>query len=331
MFLKRLGKTHAPEFPSRLTWLNSSSLAMKKLRGKVVLIDFWTYSCVNCLRTLPHLIRWHEAYKDKGLVIIGVHTPEFAFESDKSTVSAAVKRLGIPYPVVLDPKYAIWKLYANRYWPHKFLVDHQGVLVYDHIGEGHYAETEHAIQKALQAIGAKDLPAIKPDESIGGGICYPTTHEVYLGFLRGRFGHDEHIVPNEEIAYTSSSAYEEGIPHFHGHFTVAKEYVEHSRQTAGSEYIGLRYSAFSVNLVMETAQKKRASIEIELDGQPLPEDMAGEDVRIQKDGRAVVTVTGARMYRLVDADTYHRGLLKVKVRDAGLRAYAFTFGNCKGM
>ncbi len=187
MFLHRARKIKTPEFPPRLTWLNSGSLSMKKLLGKVVLVDFWTYSCVNCIRTLPHLKRWHKLYADKGLTIIGVHTPEFAFEKDKEKVAAAIKHSKIDYPVVLDPDYKIWNLFANRWWPRKFLVDHDGSIVYDHIGEGGYGETEAEIQNALRAIGVEDLPDIDADEGPGGGICQKTTPEIYLVFLRGGF------------------------------------------------------------------------------------------------------------------------------------------------
>ncbi len=327
--LHRLTKVRAPEFPKGLTWLNSKPLKLSDLRGKVVLIDFWTFSCVNCQRTLPHVKRWYKTYKDKGLVIIGVHSPEFAFEKEELNVKAAMAEAGIEYPVVLDPKFAVWNLYANKYWPQKYLVNSTGYIVYDHAGEGAYAQTELEIQKALTEIGVKDLPAIGPDDSISGSVCYRTTPETYLGYLRGHIGNMGDVLPDMEEAFTDKGAHKDDVPYLHGHFKIAAEYVEHSRATAlPNEYLALKYSAFSVNLVFGTADGKTATIEVELDGKPLPEDMKGEDVRIKKDGRAELIVKDGRMYKIVNAKVYHRGTLKLKMVSGQPRMFAFTFGGC---
>jgi thiol-disulfide isomerase/thioredoxin len=329
MFLHRIAKSRAPEFPKNLTWLNGKPLSMKDLRGKVVLIDIWTYSCVNCLRTLPHIKRWYDLYAEKGLVIIGVHTPEFAFEKEEDNVAVFIKDHGIKYPVVLDPDYEIWHLYANKFWPRKFLVDKGGYIVYDHAGEGGYAETEMSIQKALKEIGAKDLPNIGPDESLGGGVCYRTTPETYLGYLRGHVGNMGDVLPDMEEAFTDTGKYADDVPVLHGHFKVASEFVEHTKNISlANEYLALKYSAFSVNLVMGTAHNKTAVIEVELDGKPLPKDMAGTDVRYAKNGQSEITIRDHRMYSLVNAKMYHRGTLKLKMSSNNVRLFAFTFGGC---
>lgn len=327
MALHRLGKMHAPEFPEGLTWLNGRPLTMRKLAGRPVLIDFWTYSCVNCQRTMPHLQRWHERYASRGLTMIGVHTPEFAFEHDERNVEKAIARFGIPYPVVLDNEYAVWNLYANRWWPRTFLVDMHGAIVYDHVGEGGYAETEHAIQKALMECGEKDLPDVPPDEAPGGAVCYQTTPELYLGYLRGVFGNAGQFLPDAEEAFTDIlGEHDDDTPYLHGHWRIANEYVEHVKNlAAATEYLALKYRAFGANIVL--AAKKTCEVEIELDGQPLGEDMAGEDVVI-KGGRSFVVVKEARMYRLTRAQVYHRATLKLKVKNEGLRMYAFTFEGC---
>lgn len=143
----------APEFSGISTWLNSPPLTMKDLRGKVVLVDFWTYSCINCLRTLPHLIRWHNLYKDRGLVMVGVHTPEFSYEHGTEGVKRAMKRFGIPYPVAQDNGYATWKAYENQYWPATYLVDKNGRIMYQHFGEGGYEKTEEVIRHLLDQPG----------------------------------------------------------------------------------------------------------------------------------------------------------------------------------
>lgn len=331
MFLHRLGKVHAPEFPPRLKWFNSEPLRMKKLLGKPVLIDFWTYSCVNCIRTLPHVNAWHEKYADMGLTIIGVHTPEFEFEKDPDNVARAIKKYKISYPVVLDPNYKIWNLFTNRWWPRKFLIDAQGQIIYDHVGEGGYAETEQAIQQALSQTGVKEFPGIKPDVSVGGGICYRTTPETYLGYMRGRFGNAHDMIPNAESVFTDGDAKEEDLVYLHGHWKLGVESLKHDRKlSAASEYLSLKYSAFSVNLVAGSTNRRSAVLEVELDSQPLPEDMAGEDVVIEG-GKALLKITQHRLYRVIDSDTYHRGTLRLKTPSDNLELFAFTFGGCKGM
>jgi len=145
----------APELRGIVGYINTKEgLQLKDLRGKVVLVDFWTYSCINCIRTLPHLVAWDTQYRDQGLVIVGVHTPEFDFEKDTQNVQAAVEKYGIEYPVVQDNNYATWNAFKNRYWPHKYLIDAEGYIRYDHIGEGGYEETELKIQELLAEIDA---------------------------------------------------------------------------------------------------------------------------------------------------------------------------------
>ncbi|WP_420997300.1 redoxin domain-containing protein [Cupriavidus sp. 30B13] len=143
------GNGKAPEFVGIGRWLNSEPLAMSSLRGKVVLVDFWTYGCINCVRTLPHVTQWYDKYRDQGLVVVGVHTPEFAAEKSTANVQAAIKRFGIRYPVAQDNAYATWGAYGNQYWPALYLVDADGRIVYQHFGEGRYAETEATIQRLL--------------------------------------------------------------------------------------------------------------------------------------------------------------------------------------
>ena len=143
----------APEFPKGLTWLNSDPLSLENLKSKVVLVDFWTYSCINCQRTLPYLNQWHEKYKDSGLVIIGVHSPEFDFEKKEENVKEALEKYKVTWPVVLDSKMDIWGSYGNNYWPAKYLISHEGKIIFTHFGEGNYVETELKIQDALREAG----------------------------------------------------------------------------------------------------------------------------------------------------------------------------------
>ncbi|HCC83458.1 TPA: hypothetical protein DEP96_01255 [Candidatus Uhrbacteria bacterium] len=335
MFLHRLGKVRAPEFPAGLVWLNGEKKSLKKLAGKPVLVDFWTYSCVNCLRTLPHVQQMYERYHDLGLEIIGVHTPEFAFEHDEENVKQAIADLGLSYPIVLDNNYDVWHLYANNSWPHCFLVGPDGVIIYDHVGEGNYAETEKAVQEALLAAGVTaPLPAINDDEIGDGGVCYRTTPELYLGYLRGKYGNAEDFLPDTPEAFTDHGITQEDRPYLHGHWQICGEYAMHAKELAvASEYLALKYRAFGVNLVIAPSDSPIAggefsSVVVELDGLPLPDDMLGEDVKRAKDGSSVVKAKEARMYNLVKASVYHQGTLRILTKDEGVKFYAFTFNGC---
>lgn len=282
----------APEFPRELRWYNSTPLVMKQLRGKVVLIDFWTYSCMNCIRAIPHVVSWHAQYKDSGLVILGVHTPEFEFEKEPSNVQAAVKALGITYPVVMDNEYQIWSTYGNNVWPRKFLVNYDGQIVYDHAGEGGYEETEAAIQSALLEINpAVTLPPIASDDG-SGGLCYPMTAETYLGSLRGRQGD----------IWKSSGAWK-----------ARPEYLEHEENTSDfRDVITLHFTANEVNLVMGKPDGLPFLVRLDLDSKHLRDFEAGRYA----------------MYNLLSLPEVVRGTLKISVKDKGVRAYAFTFGGC---
>lgn len=330
MAFRGFGKVRAPEFPVGLVWLNSEPLAMKSLKGRPVLIDFWTYSCVNCLRTLPHVKRWYKTYAKLGLTVIAVHSPEFDFEKQEENVRLAIEELGVEYPVVLDPDFVIWNLYANRVWPHVFLIDALGTIVYDHQGEGGAAQTEMAIQKALAASGVTKLPVIAPDISGGEGTCYRTTPETYLGYLRGSVGNAHEKLPDTEEAFDGATDHADDVPYLHGHWRIAPEFVEHTRTLAvATEYLQMSYAAFETNLVMGALDDREAVIDVSIDGKPIPASMAGIDVVVDDAGNTHVHVTNHRMYNIVRADHYHRATLKIGVKSAGLRMFAFTFGGCK--
>lgn len=328
MFFHRLAKIHAPEFPTGLTWLNGQPTTLRAHAGNPVVIDFWTYSCVNCQRSVPAMQALHERYAALGLTVIGVHTPEFAFEKEVDNVQRAVLAAGITYPVVLDNDYEIWNLYANRAWPHSYVLNAEGIIVYDHIGEGGYMETETAVQKALMDCGVGGLPEVTRVATAYGGVCYRTSPETYLGYLRGRFGNDQEFLPDAEEAFTDNSEHRDDTPYVHGHWRVAGEYLEHTKDLAlATEYVAIKYSAFGANVVIAGPTKK-IQIEVTLDGLPLSDDMMGPDVKRQKDGSTVLMVAGARLYRVTKSTAYHRATLMCKVKNAGVRLYAFTFEGC---
>jgi len=322
----------APDFPDNLRWFNlpagrqALGLKLKDLTRNVVLLDFWTYSCINCLRTLPYLRQWYERYKDYKLVIIGVHSPEFEFEKDPKNLELALKHLDIHYPVVSDDKRQIWNLYRNSVWPRKLLVDPKGYIIYDHIGEGAYGETEKIIQNELNKIVFEPLKFPAPlTDGDSSKICSPTTPEYHLGSLRGHFGN-----PSSEGGwYQDSMDHQQDTVYLQGAWKVEPEYVEHTQEaTPYEDYLLLNFRASEVNLVMGAREDAEALIEIQFNNEPLEQAILGHDIIVQ-DEKTLVKVKEPRLYNLIDSLKYLQGEVKVLVNQKGWRAYAFTFSGCQ--
>jgi thiol-disulfide isomerase/thioredoxin len=291
----------APDFQGISLWLNSKPLTLAQLEGKVVLIDFWTYSCINCLRTLPHVRGWWETYRGAGLVVIGVHTPEFAFERVPGNVRSAVAELGIEYPVALDPDYRTWNAWLNRYWPAKYLVDRRGHLRYAHFGEGSYDETEQVLRTLLAEKGLpKPVAGSLPDPTPTG----PQTPETYLGFDRiERFVGSE-ILPNREADYRIPPLVPSDSFTYGGRWTVEPE-----RAVAGAgARLRLAFHARNVFLVLGTLGAP-GSVRVTLDG------------RLQR----TVRVKADRLYTLARLPEPGDHILDLTL-SPGTEAYAFTFG-----
>jgi len=292
----------APEFLAIEAWLNSGPLTMERLRGKVVVIDFWTYSCINCLRTLPHVKAWYDAYRDDGLVIVGVHTPEFAFERDPDNVRRAVRDHGIEYPVALDNDYGTWQAWQNRYWPAKYFVDRRGHVRYAHFGEGDYDESERVIRELLSEDTDSELVSAGIDDETPSGEQTP---ETYLGYERlDRFVGSQ-IARNRESAYT--------IPKFlplHGLAYGGRWKVEGERIVAVKDAeLRLRYRANDVFLVLGTAGGWE-TVEVAVDGQRV----------------GMVRVTQDDLYTLARIPGEKRDHVLHLRLSPGAEAYAFTFG-----
>jgi cytochrome c biogenesis protein CcdA/thiol-disulfide isomerase/thioredoxin len=295
--LKNYGE--APDLQGISAWVNSRPLDLRSLRGKVVLVDFWTYSCINCLRTLPYLEKWDELYRSKGLVIIGVHTPEFGFEHDLGNVRAAVRRLKVRYPVALDNDYGTWQAYSNNYWPADYLIDQTGHIRELHIGEGGYAETERHIRLLLEAGRSGPLPreANQPDRTPGE----LRTPETYLGYLRIGSYAGSPLRPDRTATYRFPPALAQDAFAYAGTWRVEGE-----RILAGEgARLRLHFSARSVHLVLTG----RGSVGVTLNGKARPS----------------VPITGDRLYTLVSQPRATSGLLELRFTP-GLSAYAFTFG-----
>jgi cytochrome c biogenesis protein CcdA/thiol-disulfide isomerase/thioredoxin len=287
----------APDFAGIDRWLNSRPLTMAQLRGKVVLIDFWTYSCINCLRTLPHLEAWDRMYRKAGLVIVGVHTPEFAFEHVPSNVRSATKRLGVRYPVALDNDYGTWNAYGNQYWPAEYLIDRQGHVRHAHFGEGEYNITEENIRSLLGERPASPAADRLHDLTPSG----PITPESYLGYERiDRFTGSK-IYPDKEAAYAFPAALGRDDFAYAGRWTVRAQ-----RIVAGEDArLELRYYARKVFLVLGG----KGTVQVLVDGRP----------------HGVVHVNSDRLYTLVDGDSIDDAVLELRF-SPGVSAYAFTFG-----
>ena len=288
----------APEFYGIVGWLNSEPLTLERLRGRVVLIDFWTYSCVNCLRTLPYVTDWDARYRDSGLTVVGVHSPEFAFEREEANVRENADELGIEYPIALDNRFGTWSVWNNQYWPAKYLIDRKGHVRYYHFGEGDYAETEEAIRELLASRGTT-LPAASTleDESPHGLV----TPESYLGYERLARYAGTPVVRDQEAAYELPAELADNELAYGGRWTVEDE-----RAIAGRDArLRLAYRARDVFLVLTG----RGSVDVLLDGE-----------RPRR-----IRVAGDRLYTLVDRDELSDHELELRF-SPGVAAYAFTFG-----
>jgi thiol-disulfide isomerase/thioredoxin len=289
-------------------WLNSEPLTAAGLRGRVVLVDFWTYSCINWLRTLPYVSAWHERYRDRGLVVVGVHAPEFGFEHDLDNVRRAMSELDVGYPVVIDNEFTIWRSFENHYWPAVYLVDRDGRVRFHHYGEGAYEETEQAIQRLL------DVDAETPRVDAGGlaeAADWDTlgSPETYVGYARGERRTDRRA---DGLALNQWA--------LAGRWTVEEESAV-LESAPGS--IAYRFQARDLNLVLAApASGAPVRFAVRLDGEP-PGDAHGLDVDESGEG----TVSEPRMYQLVrQRGPIRERTFEISFLGPGVRAYVFTFG-----
>ncbi|HEX5123528.1 MAG TPA: cytochrome c biogenesis protein DipZ [Rhodanobacteraceae bacterium] len=312
-----------PPLDGAVEWLNSPPLTAAQLRGKVVVIDFWTYSCVNCLRTLPYVRAWYGKYKDQGLVVIGVHAPEFAFEKDIDNVKRAVKDLHVDYPVAIDNDYAIWRAFDNQYWPAHYFIDAQGRIRHHHFGEGEYAESEDVIKQLLAEAGAQHVASgiVKPD---AGGVALAAesamqSPETYLGYDRAE-NFASTAVRDREHEYSVPATLTTNQWGLGGTWNVADENAKLAR--AGGR-IAFRFHARDVNLVLgPSVDGKPVRYKVSIDGKP-PGASHGVDTTADGSGE----VTSQRLYQLlrVDGDVADR-TFEIEFLDPGVEAFAFTFG-----
>jgi len=309
----------APELVGISGVLNADSQpSIDSLRGKVVLIDFWTYTCINCIRTLPFLVDWDAKYKDKGLVIIGVHTPEFEFEKEYDNVREAMDEYGIEYIVVQDNDYATWRAYSNRFWPHKYLIDTDGFVRYDHIGEGGYQETEKQIQLLLSEIGDEVSMPVSDIEDRTPRIR--TTPELYAGFAFaiGRaqnVGNAGGLVVRETSDYVLPESIRKDVIYLEGLWQSNEDHL----LSVDKASILLDYTANLVHIVAEPINGP-VELLVLVDGSPISQDLAGPDV---VDG--IILIDSSRLYTIVDG-AYGNHVLTLTANQSGFTFNAFTFG-----
>lgn len=318
-----------PDFTGGGRWLNSPPLHVADLRGKVVIVDFWTYSCVNCLRTLPYLQDWYARYKDHGLVIVGVHSPEFDFEREYDNVARAVQKYGVTWPVVQDNDYAIWQAYANHYWPHKYIADAQGRVRYDHIGEGGYAETEAEIRSLLQEAGQK-LDAIPAGKVAAAEQPVDITRELYAGLAHQQGIPEVDYLGNRPVSkagdayvFAGPRTYEGDQFYLIGTWSLSDEAVRYAPPAGDQRPVGkvvLRYQAASVNAVLRSQSGAPVRVQLRLDGQP-PGAAQGAD----SNDRGDLTVQDSRLYNLVHHGKVESHVLELQTDSPDFVLYSFTF------
>ena len=303
-----------PKFTDIQGWINSGPLEMAKLKGKVVLIDFWTYSCINCVRTLPYITAWDQKYRDKGLVIIGVSAPEFEFEKNVNNVKNAIKTHGIKYPVALDNNLSTWSNFNNQYWPAHYLIDQNGQVVYTHFGEGHYDITENNIRFLLGLSSIVDSKVENLTVSRNN-----QTPETYLGYARAeRYQGHPKLTDDIENKYQFSDSITGDSWALQGGWMVAKDKIVATQNNATLRF---NFNARKVFLVLGPSSSKSNKVSIRLNGQSVGLD-AGQDVK-----QGILTVDQHTLYELIDQKTTKQGLLEIQAAEPGLEAYAFTFGN----
>jgi cytochrome c biogenesis protein CcdA/thiol-disulfide isomerase/thioredoxin len=314
-----------PSLDGAQEWLNSTPLTMEGLKGKVVLVDFWTYSCINCLRSIPYVRAWAEKYRDHGLVVIGVHAPEFAFERNVDNVKNAIATLKIGYPVAIDNEYKIWRAFENEYWPAHYFIDADGKVRHHHFGEGDYAESERVIQKLLAEAGNKNVPLDIAMVNASGAEAASKKSDVdspetYIGYNRG-----DHFVSPGGVVQDESHAYAAGEPQLNewslvGKWTVGEERAQLDAQDGSIVY---RFHARDLHLVLgPSVEGNKIRFRVTIDGKA-PGEAHGMDADAEGNG----VVTTQRLYQLIRApEPIADHTFEIRFLDPGVQAYAFTFG-----
>jgi thiol-disulfide isomerase/thioredoxin len=325
--------TRPPAFigsPDR--WINSAPLTWNKLRGKVVLIDFWEYTCVNCIRTDPYLRTWYQRYSPYGFVIVGIQTPEFAFSAETKNVAAAAKRDELKYPILNDPESKNWKAYKESFWPSKYLFDQNGRLVYQHAGEGNYQETERAIQKLLLKShpGAKfpaPLAPVRPGD-VPGAACRRETPELYVnpsyGFLANLPGGWK---MDQVASFVDHGHHVDGKIYANGSFITRYQSLQHAKATRDlRDYVAIAFNASEVNVVINQPHGRDYKVYATLGGKEIPKAGKGDDIHYDSRG-SYLLIDAPRMFNVYRGD-FISGELKLASESPDFDIYSYTFSGC---
>ena len=322
--IDKSGFKMAPDLVGIAHYLNTTPEKLsQEIEGKVVLYDIWTYSCINCIRTLPYITAWDNKYADQGLLIVGVHSPEFEFEKDPENVKMSIDKHGINYPVVMDNDMETWQAFENRYWPRKYIADHEGYIRHDHIGEGGYQETEKIIQQLLKersdALGIQMTSASTLVDIEEFEHTLFRTPELYFGYYfaqnRNQLGSDEGFQPEKTVVYKESKKIELHKFYPTGTWKNLEDSMELISETGE---IKLLYNAKEVNIV--TANN--AELEIYLDGEALPKQYSGNDITSEN----ILSVSEPGLYNIITSEESASHILEIKIKGAGFQIFTFTFG-----
>ncbi len=312
-------------------WFNSDPITLGAMRGYAILIDFWDHTSYRWLQTLPYLKEWHNRYAEKGLILIGVHTPEFPFGRDAIRVRQAIERLGIRYPVVMDNDYIVWSAFRNQTWPTKYLIDKHGFIRFVHAGEGSYQNFEHALQSLLAEAGYHDdFPIVMDpvrESDRPGVICYRSTPEILTGWQRGTIGNIEGLVPESTFHFEDPGIYLAGRFYLHGDWFSSRNYVQ-LEETEGREgSIVIVYQGVDVFAVIKPEGEKKFQVFVQLDDCYLSAENMGPDIKLDEEGKSYFLVDGGRMYSIIRSREFGEHKLKLSTRSNGFALYSMSFGS----
>jgi thiol-disulfide isomerase/thioredoxin len=310
-------------------WLNSEPISLRECSGEVILIDFWDYTCVHCIRALPYIQEWQKKYKDLGLTVVGVHTPEFEFASSLKRVQKALEDFKITYPVMLDNEATMWNAYSVRHWPTRCLVDRDGYVRFVQHGEGGYIEFERALQQLLSEAGSHgnlpDLTIPFREEDQASAVCFHPTSELFLGYLRGALGNPEGYNPESTLEYTDPGIYMPERIYAAGKWMNNRQCLRFDGSEGEEGAILLPYEACEVNAVMGSRDGSLCEVTIEQNSKPLPREISGEDIVQFPKERSSLFVDMPKMYTIIRNKEFGSHMLKLTTSNQNLEIYSFTF------
>lgn len=310
-------------------WFNSDPIPLSALRGYVILIDFWDYTCLKCLRSFPYLKEWHRRYSDKGLITIGIHTPQFPFARDPVNVRKMIEEQNLQYPIVMDNDYFIWNAFRCSSWPTNILVDKNGFIRFINAGDTQYQNYEHAIQWLIIDSGYHgELPFVmEPLRELDrpGVVCYRETPEILTGWQRGTIGNVEGYSPESTVHYNDPNLYVNGRLYLNGDWFNERNYLKLETENSNGGYLVFVYQANAVYVLIKPEGEKDFQVFVQQDDNYLPPDAKGNDISYDEQGRSYFIVDDARLYNIVNNKEFVGHKLKLSTRSNGFAIYSIAF------